>query len=194
MVVGRAFLASCRGRAWRRAVECLRQVTSRANTSVSEEKERAVAGGDSAGISVVIARLHRLERSRLFALLHFRQTYMDSADCCRLRGLLFQRQQSLAHHGCRNGVRATRPALRLLQPWKCLVDRSSGCKSPLLRLGLCREHHSCRRFAKWRSFFAFASFMFHSHLRRDRVLRLSSLFSVPLVSENCRNSGRLNRP
>src|SRR2546422_10393209 len=105
MVVGHAFLAACRFCACRRAVECLRQVTSTARTSVSEEKERAVAGGDSAGISVVIARLHRLERSRLFALLHFRQTYMDSADCCRLRVLLVRRQQSLAHPGCRNGAR-----------------------------------------------------------------------------------------
>src|SRR5216683_611309 len=59
MVVSRAFLAACGGSASRRTVECLRHLKLTDFFSISADGEKPVAGGDSSGISSVVARLHR---------------------------------------------------------------------------------------------------------------------------------------
>lgn len=193
MVVSGSVLAACYCGARSGHRKRVRGIEARDCSRLTIAIASFVAGGDPASVAGLVARLHGAEPARLFALLHLHQAGLDSTDRGRLRNILFQERAGLAHRHCRNVLRPARPALCLLQRWKRMVDRSLRCKPALLRLGFRRERHSSECFAKRRSFSAFASFMFHSHLRRDRVLRRSSLFSVPLVSEHCRNSGSLNR-
>lgn len=175
MVASRAVLDACHGCARRRPHKCLQRANAKGGATTSADKARAVASRHSVRISSVVARLHRPERARLFALLHFRQACVDSFDCWRMRGLLFQRQARLAYWNRGDVVRPACSALPLLQPWKRVVDRSHRDESPLLRVGFRVKRDCCRSVAKSGTSLAFASGMLHDHRGRHRVLRVSPL-------------------
>ena len=182
MVVGRAVLPACDSRARSGPHKCLRRAKAAGGKRSASQGADDFGCGDPAWLSRVIARLYRLERARLFAVLHFRQACVDSVDRRGLRGLPHSAQRSLAHRYNRDVVRAASASLRLLQPRKRVVDRSHRREPAVLRMGLCGEHHSCGRLANSDKSLAVASCLLDGHRRRSGVLRFASLLSFSLVN------------
>ena len=150
-MVSRAVLSAGHGHARSGRRKCLQRgkVRERDYSSASSRCQASAAvSGDPSWVSSVIAGLHGVEPERLFTLLHLRKAGVDSAYRRNLRGLLFQRQTSLAFCDYGHVVCSTRPALCLLQRWKRVVDRSHRSEPSLLRLGFRRKHHRSERSAK----------------------------------------------
>lgn len=182
MVVSRAVLPACDSRARSGSHKCRRRGKARGGRRSASQGADDVGCGDPARLSSVIPRLHRLERARLFAVLHFREGWVDSVDRRGLRGLLLLAQRSLAYRDCCYVVGAASASLRLLQPRKRLVDRSHRREPSLLRLGLRGERHCSGSFAKRRAFMVFGGCLLRDHRRRGRFLHFSSLLSFSLVN------------
>ena len=165
VVAGGAVLSACdrRARSWRR--ECFQRGEVRervCSPASSRRKASAVAGGDACWLSSVIARLHGAEPARLFAVLHFRQAGLDSADGARVCDLLLPWQTGLADRGCSHVFCTALPALRLLQRRERVVDRSRRSEPALLRLGFCSERDRRERSGK-----KWPDVGINSHLRRN---------------------------
>jgi len=106
---------------------------------------------------------------------------MDSADRACVRHLCVCPESSLVDDDPGDVIRAAVPALRLFERREFVVDRSNRSKPGLLFMGFRCERYRHQRSRKRRPALAFVDSVWRDRLRRLRILRDPSLFSLSVV-------------